>query len=498
MPALLDSPSCEQPARPEGVLLGRRHPRIGTEPLRPLTPQTSRGFEAAAFAREVLGEAPSPWQEELLVRALELLPDGRYRFRTVLCLVGRQQGKTWLLRTLALWRLYMDDARLVLSVAQSLDIAREAWRFGCESVEDVEELKAEHDKTSRVNGDEWLGLTGGRRWKISAANRSAGRGLSVDLLLMDEAREQRSWDAWAALSKTTIARRNGQTWVISNAGDDQSVVLNSLRESAISGKDESLGIFEWSAPDGCALDDREAWTYSCPGLGYTVDEAAIASALSTDPPARFRTELLCQKVDALDSPINPDSWRACADPAGSLDHLRDRVALCLDISPDGEHSTLMAAALESDGRVRLDTVAEWTTTDALRADLPGWVERIRPRVLGWFPGGPAAALAPYLRDIRVGQELRAGDVPSVCMAFADEVAAGRVLHGSDPMLTSQVLAATTMPVGDGWRFVRRGVGAVDAVYAAAGAAHLARTMPAAVGGLRVVVPRSVRQARAGL
>lgn len=475
-------------------LVGSRTPRLCTPPLGDLTPATSRGFEVADFARDMLGEPLLPWQEELFIRGLELRPDGRYRFRTVLCLVARQQGKTFAIRTLALWRLFLDDARLVLSTAQSLEIASEAWRAGVDMAQSCEDLGGDVATVRLANGQQELRTTAGGRWKVAASSRSAGRGLSVDLLVMDELREQRSWDAWSALSKTTTARPAGQTWCISNAGDDESVVLNHLRASALAGDSPDLAIFEWSAPDGCELDDRTAWAQANPSLGHTVAEGSIAAALATDPPPVFRTEVLCQRVDALDGAVSADAWKACADTTGSLDAVKDRAVLCLDVAPDGAHATLVAAALLDDGRVRLDVVADWTSTAQLRADLPDLLTRIRPRAWGWFPGGPAAALAAdlrVLRGARAGVELKAAEVPAVCQAFAEQAVSRRLLHTGDPLLTAQVVGAQRLFSGDGWRFVRRGVAHVDAAYAAAGATWLARTAPVSRGPQRIVLPSAV-------
>jgi phage terminase large subunit-like protein len=284
--ALLDAPE----------ILGKEEPRLWTRPLRELTPDTTLGYEAIAFAREILGVELLPWQRFWLLHALELLPDGSFRFRTILTLVARQQGKTTLLKIVSLWAMYLGHAHLVLGAAQSLDIARESWQGAVELAEDNDELAAEVANIRRANGEQCLTLTSGARYRITAATRGAGRGLSVDLLVLDELREHRDWAAWGALTKTTIARPNALVVGISNAGDDQSVVLNSLRSAALAGTDETVGIFEWSAPDGCALDDLDAIAQACPGLGRTITLSAILSAKATDPAAVFRTELLCQHV----------------------------------------------------------------------------------------------------------------------------------------------------------------------------------------------------------
>jgi len=522
-------------------VIGKVKPRLWTPPLRPLTRETTRGFEVVEFA-QTIGEPLLPWQEWLVIHALELLPDGTFRFRTVLVLVARQNGKSSLKRIVSLWRVYVDGARLVLGVAQDVSLAREQWSMCLDTIHSSPDLAAELDTVRRVNGDEWFRLSSGSRYKIAASNRRAGRGLSVDELNIDELREQRSWDAWSALSKTTMARANGQTWAMSNAGDSESVVLNQLRDAALADRDPSLGIFEWSAEDGCELDDLDAWAQANPGLGHTISEQAIRSALGTDPPDVFRTEVLCQRVERLDGAVDVGAWKACADPTGNMEGLRDRIIACFDIAPDGQHATLAVAAAMDDGRVRIEIVRAWKTTDAARAELPEWLAKVRPQALAWYPTGPAAAFAPILRPGEKGKrlpierlhkcakpdcfslvplgtdhccapcrlaaegryeihehspecvkrqaertpddpvriaidsvELSGMKVTEACQGLADLAMARKVVHPSDPLLDAHVYGAQKLPSSDGWRFVRRGAGHVDAAYAAAGAVYVALT-----------------------
>lgn len=476
----------EPGSSPRSVLLGRPEPRLFTPPGRRLTRSTTRGFEVADFARDVLGEALLPWQEWLVKHALELNPDGTFRYRVILCLVARQSGKTHTLRTLSLWRMYLDGARLVLGAAQSMDIAREAWQACVDTSKSVPELAAEVDNVRYANGEQCLTLTSGARYRITAATRSAGRGLSVDQLNLDEVREQRDWSAWSALSKTTMARANGQVWAISNAGDDESVVLNHLRETALSGRDPSIFLAEWSAPDGCDLDDPKAWAQANPGLGHTISEQAIRTALATDPPAVFRTEVLCQRVPSLDEAVSLSAWEDCKDPAGTLESARNRVVCCVDVAPDSAHVSLVAAAPLEDGRIRLEVVAAWPSTEAARFEMSDVLARVKPRAVAWFPGGPGNALATSLRGLKA-VELKGAAVAEACQGFADLVAARRVLHPGDPLLTAHVAGAQKLHQGDGWRFVRRGAGHVDCAYAAAGATHAVLSLPAPVGKPRIVV-----------
>ena len=427
-------------------------------------------------------------------------------------------------RTISLWRLYVDGAQLVLGVAQDVSLAREQWQMCIDTITGSPDLAPDLTQVRRVNGDEWLKVAeeldargdghliderelnydddeldesltvdGGGRYKIAASNRKAGRGLSVDELNIDELREQRSWAAWSALSKTTMARPDAQIWCMSNAGDDESVVLNQLREAALSGRDPSIGLFEWSGEDNCELDDWDQIRQANPGLGYTVSEAAIRTAITTDPPNVFRTEVLCMKVDQLDGAIDFAAWKSLADPHGTMNAHRNRLAACLDAAPDGQHYTLSVAARLADGRPRIELARDWTSVADVRRELAAELAKVKPRAFGWFSAGPAAELASVIRPLAVKinkhpGERADGEVPEdgaitgarvseACMEFAGLVRARGLVHAGQELLDTHVRGASKLVTGDGWRYTRRGDGHCDAAYAAAGAVKVLLAMP---------------------
>ena len=465
------------PARsgPGRKLLGRTEPRLWTRPLRPLNRRTSKGFEVIEFA-EMIGEPLLPWQQWAAIHALELLPDGSYRFKTILILVARQNGKSNLKRIITLWRMYIDGARNILGAAQDVSLAREQWTLCQQTIHTCPDLEAEWGSVRNVNGDEMFWAAGGR-YAIKATNEKAGRGTSNDEVNIDELRSQRDWKAWGSLSKTTMARPNSQLWAMSNAGDDGSVVLNQIRDAALTERDPSIFIAEWSGEDGCELDDWAQIAQANPGLGYLISESAIRSALATDPPSVFRTEVLCQKVDQLDGAVDLARWNACADAAGTMESLRSRLGACFDVSPDGRHATLAVAAVTEDGRPRVEIVKAWDSTNAARAELEGLLDRVKPVAIAWYPAGPAAAFATILRKRPGSVELTGGKVTEVCQELADLAKGARLIHPADPLLDAHIRGASKLPSGDGWRFTRRGDGHVDAAYAAAGAINTALTLP---------------------
>jgi hypothetical protein len=295
-------------------LLGTETPRLFTPPLRELTSRTSAGFTFIDFAEDVLGLTLLPWQKWLAVHALELRDDGRFRFRTVLVLVARQNGKSTFLQALLLWRMWADRIPMALIAAQSLEKAEEVWAGAVEMAQGSPELAAEMLEPIMAAGKKELRTTFGSRCKVQTANRKGGRSLSADLILLDELREHHTWDAWAALTKTTMARKNPQTWATTNAGDDLSIVLNDLRETGLRQIEDpatDFAMFEWSGADDCDLDDRQAWAQANPSLGRTISEESVAAARRTDPEWVFRTEVLCQRVNlAAVSPL-PRWARMC-------------------------------------------------------------------------------------------------------------------------------------------------------------------------------------------
>lgn len=494
------------PAAP-GEIRGSVTPRLWTPPLvDELTPETSYGFDLIDFARDVIMIPFDPWQEWLAIHTGELLPDGRPRFRQVLVLVARQQGKSLYAKVLTLYWMFVEQVPLLLGTSTNRDYAKESWLEVCEMAQSNPYLSRELGKKCirATIGEESLTTLHGSRYKIAASNRRAGRSLTVHRLILDELREHADWSAWNAAYNAMNAVRDAQVIAISNQGDDESVVLDSLRTSGLefieTGQgDRRLGLFEWSCPAGSDPTDLAALAQACPDLGNRTDPDALlgparrALANGGIELAGFRTEVMCMRVRLLDPAIDPEVWASAgvdAEFALDLATVRDHVALCLDLSLDGSHASLVAAALV-DGIVHVDVVHSWDghgCSAELRAELPEIVARVRPRVLGWFPLGPAAELTADLtaRPSRGqfrwpprGVELQAltKDTAAVCMAMPPLVAS-QLQHACDPMLTAHVESAQRLCRSNNtWVFQRKGTGPIDGVYAMAGAVHLARTLP---------------------
>jgi hypothetical protein len=316
---------------------------------------------------------------------------------------------------------------------------------------------------------------------------------------MDELREHQTWLAWAAVTKTTLARLLAQVWCTSNAGDATSVVLGYLRllaHVALGNPDgldlglldeggdpdagegeaedaDSLGLFEWSAPPGCDLWDRGGWAQANPALNHPMGETgglttrAIASAVRTDPEDVVRCEVLCQWVDVpqVEQVIPLDKWEACKDPKAKS---AAKVAYAIDSAPDGAWASIVA----SDGLLSV-VLEHGPGTSWVPAKLK---ERLasRPAPVFLDPRGPAGALLVDLEEAgiptadkepadgtlsRVTPEQHAAACGSLLAAVGFEPQKDeprRFLHTGQPMLDAAMRGATRRPYGDGgWAWNRR-------------------------------------------
>lgn len=508
------------PASRVDTLRGSIEPRLWTPPLRELNPCTSYGFRLNEFAVSI-GQPFDPWQEWLSIHIGELLPDGRPRFRTVLILVSRQNGKTRFLRVWTLWNLFVDmvirgyEKPTLLGISSKLDYAKETWLDVVNSAAAVPMLAAAVPKGAArtSNGEVTLSTKYGTRYKIAANNEDAGRSLTIHRLMIDELRRLKNFIAWDAAEPTTSAVDSAQILLTSNQGDDTAVVLDALRLPALAhienGQgDPSLGLFEWSSPQGSDPTHVPALLQANPNAGYRlpleplVNRGRRAKEHGGKLLAGFKTESMCMRVHNLDPAIDEQAWLDCGIP-GTLDEYRSRIGLVLDVSLDLEHAILIAGAeTEPGGPVRLEVVEAWEGPACIRAvkrELPALVRQVRPRAFGWFPQGPAAALLTDLRTPKHGRqpwrpasvamvEITA-ETPGVCMGFSQLVLARDVLHSNDGVLDTHITAAQKLWIGARWVFARPAETPVNGAYGAAGAVHLARTLPPAVGKPRIILPR---------
>lgn len=352
-----------------------------------LSPATSRGFEAVAFAA-ILGVALYPWQRWLLIHLLELRPDGTLRFRKALVIVARQNGKTLVAAILAAFFLYVDSVRwahivrpsdfVVVGAAQKLDIAMKPWtlvrrwggpddpRIGI-AYDRVPVLQAGTRMPRTSNGETELVTTEGAAYRPRTFE--GARGYSSARLILDELRQQYDYDGWAAIEKSATAMFDSMLLAFSNAGTLRSVVLRDVRDIAhesVENPGAQWFVAEWSALPAASLDDPEAFAQANPSAGHN-PAMTIAGLMQTAAEAKNknleRIEVLCQWVDGeREGPFPPGTWDAGQDVESTIAP-DARLSWCVDVSVDRTWSHIAVAGLRADGLPHVEIVASRAGTD---------------------------------------------------------------------------------------------------------------------------------------
>ena len=400
-----------------------------------------------------------PWQAHLALNAHKGSP-GDWKHRVVGITVARQNGKSALLQLRIAAGLLLWDEKLIIATAQSREVALETFRGVVELLEGHPKYVAQIKSVIRSYGREELVLRNGCRYRLVAPTSGGARGFSAHLAIIDELREHKNYEAYAAISYTTTVP-NGQLWVASNAGDQTSVVLNDIRRQALAQSEPSDVYYaEWSADPTLDVDDPTGWAQANPSLGHLIEPRVLEGRLKTDPRPVFETEALCRWVDVLDSPWPPNAWADCADPDLDLDPTLPTF-LAVDVSIDRRHAALVAVQQLDDDRLGAHLLQTWTADGAIddlaiAGAIAPYARKTNARSVA-FDRYTAAGIASRLASagIAVG-DCSGAQFAQACDELLSAMVHGRLVHGAQDTLTEHVMAAVKKPYSDGgWRIVRR-------------------------------------------
>jgi len=438
------------------------------------------------------------WQRRAVNRALAVRPDGHLVHRIYLLSVGRQSGKTLLVRALLGWALTARGVPEGWTVYLGLAHDKTQARIPYESVmADLAPVAARVGPESRggLSITRYLGIRSamyGRPRSYHVGSREAPdavRSYSVDLGVFDEVRTQRDGRVWAALLPTTSARPDPLIFAISTAGDDRSVLLREMFDRlrrVVDGAEapEGFGGEWWAAPDDARADDPRAWRASTPSYAEgRLAEAAIRSELRSLSPIQFRQERLNLWSDAVDEWLPGGTWHAtirpqAPDPAGR------RVVLGVDAAPTWRRASITAAVVDGDtcyaglaesldaGLTIAETIAPATLVDALAVQVARW----HPAAVvysGAWAGAPH--VEAWCKDHDVPTvPLATGGLRAACELGRSELIAGRLGHPDDALLALQVRHArpsAAIETGAWFLSWRESVGEIDAIRAYLWAAY---------------------------
>lgn len=434
------------------AIVGAQRPRVAKVP----TYVSSAGEEAVELAAEA-GLVLDPWQEYVLQESLGERGDGRWAAMEVGLLVPRQNGKGAITEARELAGLFLFGEERVVHTAHELKASLEAFERVLGLVEGRDAFRSKVERVRMTHGEEAIELKTrasysfasaptrrGRkqRLRFMARSKSAGRGLTGDVVVLDEAYALQN-AMLASLFPILSTLPNPQVWYTSTIGDETAIVLSALRRRGHAGG-KRLAFFEWSATEDADLDDPRAVRQANPGLGIRITAEYVEKEREVLTDADFARERLGIRRRGATKRVIPDEiWDAVQDreaaPAGAL-------CFGVDVLPDRSSGAIVASG---------DGVAELVDQ---RVGVSWMVDRVvqlckaHDGIVVVDKGGAAVSIADEIEAEDVGvQRLSSAEVADACGRFYDAIVDGAVKVRPHEMLSTAVVGAVTKPVGD--RFV---------------------------------------------
>jgi hypothetical protein len=267
-------------------VVGVQRPRIELVPPADVSATGEMALEVCRLAGLFL----DPWQEWLLANSLGERADGKWSAFEVAQVISRQNGKGSVLEGRELTGLFaIDEERLIIHSAHEQATSSEHQRRLLELIEAVPDFDQQILRAPKGKGMEAIELRNGSRILFKTRTGGGGRGLTGDLIVLDEAMILPEATT-AALVPTMAARSingNPQLWYAGSAVDQEKtehgVVLARVRDRALKGAPRLMYV-EWSGPGDDpsrvpddVFNDPDVWAQANPGLGLRISLEHVAN-----------------------------------------------------------------------------------------------------------------------------------------------------------------------------------------------------------------------------
>lgn len=403
------------------------------------------------------------WQREIIRGALRER-DGTFSATQMCCCLARQNGKNQIQTAIELFGLFILG-ETILHTAHASRTSSDSFRRLWAVVRAHKDLERRVRKYSQAPGCEFIELEDDSRIAFTTRSASAGRGLAIDRLMIDECEDFPAAEV-SAIQPTTFSRPNAQSmWFGTAPGPTHdSAAMENLRKTAIDGLNPRLAYWEWSLEYGSDVDDRDLWVSVNPAVACgRVSIDAIENDKSVLELDSFMAERLSMWVphSAEMSLFSDADWDSLADP----DSLPvDSIAIGVDTPPSRDSSTVCIAGKRADGRISV----EWYRTEPGVAWVPSWVsERLNDRVRAVVIDERGALAecdwaGAKVRPTMIGSH----DVAVAAGLLLDGISEQTLRHRGQVELSRGVLSAKQRPLGSMFAWDRKGSPGSSALIAA--------------------------------
>ncbi len=409
-------------------------------------------------AAHELGFELMAWQKHVSDVALEYDPDtGLPAYKTVTVTIPRQNGKTQLILAVMVARSLMWGSKQgIVYGAQNGKDARKKWKE--DLLPQVEGSPLSYLIKRAYLSDGNTNLLWDNRSRISIVDNTptAGHGLTLDLVMLDEAFAHKDDAPETAFVPTMSTRPFAQLWNVSSAGDQSSTYLrrkvDAGRAGVATGKIEGSAYFEWSVPEDEDPYDLPVLAGRFPAWNVTIDEKFIEWAQGELSEGSYRRTIGNQWTETEERLIPAEWWAAAsqhgveADPSTSV----------FAIDARADRSAAVVTVADVDGNVELVEFrpdVSW---------LRGWFDEKperRQRRIVVDRNGPLDGIADDLE--RSGSQivrLDSSGVRKSCGAFFDGLSDRKIRVRDNAQITEAVSHAANKTTADSWSWHREAPG----------------------------------------
>lgn len=394
------------------------------------------------------------WQADI-VRELLRESGGTWSASQAGLVVSRQNGKGQILLAVELFGLF-ELGENILHTAHAVKTSSDAFRRLWSVIQDHGDLAGRVRRHSQMIGAEYVELDTGARIAFTTRSASAGRGLSVDRLVVDEAEDLPAPEV-GALAPTVFSRPRAQSLYFGTAPGvtHDALAFATMRASAHDGLNPRLAWWEWCAEWGHDIDDQDMWVRVNPAVAAgRVPLQAIIDDRAILPVGQFQAERLSMWAPVAARQPAIISEAAWGDLIGAgVDEAP--AAFGVDMS-HGLDISVIGCWTRDDGTVHLEELFAGSDTSAAVDYIAEIATRRTPIVIDDL--SPAAQMVPELKARRIKATRSTGrDMAKGCGLFESRLKAGTLTHSGQDSLTEAVLGAQKRPVGDagGWGWDRR-------------------------------------------
>lgn len=276
-----------------------------------------------------------PWQREIT--------EGVWRNETnqALVSIARANGKTTLSGAWSVYAAYGDEVEgaRVYIVAATLEQANLTFQTARRMVELDERLaglsQIHQQKIVIPSTDSII------QPLAATANNLLGRDPSFvvvdELAVVDD-------EVFENMAMALGKRERSKLVAISTSPVNEDSAMWRLRELGLENSEPSFYFREFSAPDGCAVDDEEAWASANPALDDFLSRSALRSTLKTCRESQFRRYRLNQVTEDIGQWLEFGLWNSLT--SSRTIPPNSRVVAGFDGSISGDSTGIVIATVE--------------------------------------------------------------------------------------------------------------------------------------------------------